>query len=156
MPPPKRPRSDAGGHCDSTPTQAPLPNPASPPRTNHGHNGAKQTTNREQEPGRPFVERFPIPTAGAPISDKKMGRKLTKEDLHDYLASCGPLGDQEKFELAELSMTTGLTADGRTRWLNASLLVSQAIGQLMRTLTFGLVAQTEKNLEEQSGIAEGY
>ncbi|KAG8700490.1 hypothetical protein FRC08_004668 [Ceratobasidium sp. 394] len=122
MPPPKRPRSDAGGHCDSTPTQAPLPNPASPPRTNHGHDGAKQTTNREQEPGHPFVERFPIPTAGAPISDKKMGRKLTKEDLHDYLASCGPLGDQEKFELAELSMTTGLTADGRTRWLNASLL----------------------------------
>jgi hypothetical protein len=60
-----------------------------------------------------YVERFPGGAAGTPISTKYR----SEEDLQAYLESCGPLGDRELFETAEILMTTGLTGAARTTHL---------------------------------------
>ncbi|KAG9123430.1 hypothetical protein FRC07_014952, partial [Ceratobasidium sp. 392] len=60
-----------------------------------------------------FVERFPIDTAGAPISTQRRD----EQGLPKYLESCGRLGDRDLFETAEILMTTGLTGQARNRHL---------------------------------------
>ncbi|QRV89202.1 hypothetical protein RhiJN_17220 [Ceratobasidium sp. AG-Ba] len=93
--------------------------------TSGGAPGIHDTSTKSTHPrlgtSTPLVEKFPIETAGAPVSDRRRGRELTREDLHDYLASCGSMGEPDKFEVAELLMTTGLSAKNRTRWLKSSL-----------------------------------
>jgi hypothetical protein len=52
--------------------------------------------------GDPYVENFPISTAGAPISSETR----PAPDLEEYLRSCGSLGDPKLFKMAELLMMT--------------------------------------------------
>ncbi|QRV86859.1 hypothetical protein RhiJN_14877 [Ceratobasidium sp. AG-Ba] len=69
-----------------------------------------------------IVDTFPILTAGAPISDQKRQSTFSRDDLRDYLASCGRMGEQDAFKVAELLMTTGLTGKNRTKYLRSCLL----------------------------------
>ncbi|KAG8713804.1 hypothetical protein FRC08_012778 [Ceratobasidium sp. 394] len=141
---PKRPRSDSTAEYEDadeaarpqkrlradtcipepnpTPVQPPIPDPANDPsRAGKARNNTKQPTGSGSARGSCFVEEFPIPTAGAPVSSEKKVRDLSKEDLGDYLASCGKMGEPAKFEVAELLATTGLTAKNRTKYLRSVL-----------------------------------
>jgi hypothetical protein len=62
-----------------------------------------------------FVDFFPDPDAGAPISTSR----THKVDLHAYMQGCGALTDPDHFEAAELLMTTGLTNSARNRFLKS-------------------------------------
>ncbi|EUC57340.1 hypothetical protein RSOL_219280, partial [Rhizoctonia solani AG-3 Rhs1AP] len=64
-----------------------------------------------------FVEEFPDPLAGTPISNK---RKLPP-DLAAYMRSVGVLADPKLFETAELLMTTGLTDADKDRHLKSTM-----------------------------------
>lgn len=88
-----------------------------------------QSTDRRHTPKPAAVKPFPISTAGAPISSKKWGPTLSRVELRNYLASCGPMGDPDKFAVAELLMTTGLNGSNRTRWLKSNL-VSEGMRKL--------------------------
>ncbi|KAG9079843.1 hypothetical protein FRC06_007392 [Ceratobasidium sp. 370] len=105
-----------------TPAQPPTPKPANdPPCADKVHNNTKRSTGGGASRGSCFVEEFPIPTTGVPLSSEKKPHELLKEDLHDYLASCGKMGKPAKFEVAELLMTTGLTGKNRTKYLKSVL-----------------------------------
>ncbi|KAG8732169.1 hypothetical protein FRC10_001170 [Ceratobasidium sp. 414] len=121
--PQKRPRADIQmPECGPTPVQLPILEPAnSPPRADKARNNAKRSTGGGTPRGSCFVEEFPIPTAGAPVSDERKPHELSKGDLHDYLVSCGKMGEPAKFEVAELLMTTGLKAKDRTKYLRSVL-----------------------------------
>jgi hypothetical protein len=69
---------------------------------------------------RVYVERFPNPCAGAPVSNDV----ADPPNLHTYLSGTGNLGNPDLFETAKLLMTTGLTSSGRSQHLK-SRLVSQ-------------------------------
>jgi hypothetical protein len=100
----KRPRSDVeGAGCD----------PVEPPVVE------SLVDSHTMQPSR--VESFPISTAGSPISSEIRAQTMAREDLQDYLASCGFMGEPEKFEVAELLMTTGLNGKNRTRHLKSCL-----------------------------------
>ena len=88
------------------------------------------------------AESFPIPTAGAPVSNE-IKATFANEDLRDYLASCGRMGEPKKFEIAELMMTTKLDGKGRTRHLKSNL-VSGLTHNLKTLLTVFLIRQTGK------------
>ncbi|KAG8703755.1 hypothetical protein FRC08_002653 [Ceratobasidium sp. 394] len=119
--PQKQPRTDTLMPEPDTPVQPPIPGPANDPsRADKARNKAKRSASSGTSRGS-FVEEFPIPTAGAPVSSEKKGRDLSKEDLRDYLASCGKMGEPAKFEVAELLATTGLTAQNRTKYLRSGL-----------------------------------
>ncbi|EUC56336.1 hypothetical protein RSOL_172170, partial [Rhizoctonia solani AG-3 Rhs1AP] len=62
-----------------------------------------------------FVEEFPDPTAGAPISDER----TLPPDLGAYMRRCGPMADPEHFEVAELLMTSKLTNADKDRHLKS-------------------------------------
>lgn len=64
-----------------------------------------------------FVENYPSPSAGAPISDEK----AKKPDLGSYMQSCGALGNPKYFETAELLMTTGLTDSDKDKHLKSEM-----------------------------------
>jgi hypothetical protein len=79
---------------------------------------------------RVFVEGFPNQSAGAPISNKlKDG-----PDLNVYMRDCGPLGDRDIFEAAEVLMTTGLTDEGKDRHIKTKL-VSEVFNSCHTKLT---------------------
>ncbi|KAG8730883.1 hypothetical protein FRC10_002295, partial [Ceratobasidium sp. 414] len=110
LPEAKRSRTDE----DTPPVAGPsrLPNPDPPPTapTTEGTGGGDADGCMRNGV---FVEKFPIKTAGAPIGT----RCRTKADLRKYLETCGPLGDRDLLETAEILMTTGLTGRGRSRHL---------------------------------------
>ncbi|KAG9086235.1 hypothetical protein FRC06_003209, partial [Ceratobasidium sp. 370] len=129
----KRPR------CDTTnilsrgpiPAQSPiLDPPGNAPRAGD----TRGNTKRPRARGFRFIEEFPFSSAGSPISDEKKPRDLSREDLRDYLASCGSLGELEKFELAELLMTSGLKAKDRTQFLKSSLVKDKKLWRNNRAL----------------------
>ncbi|KDN33716.1 hypothetical protein RSAG8_13196, partial [Rhizoctonia solani AG-8 WAC10335] len=62
-----------------------------------------------------YVEDFPDPTAGAPIS----GEHVPPPDLDAYMRTCGPMADPEHFETAELLMTSKLTNVDKDRHLKS-------------------------------------
>jgi hypothetical protein len=64
-----------------------------------------------------FVEEFPDPLAGAPISNKRN----PPPDLGAYMRSVGDLADPKHFETAELLMTTGLTNAAKDRHLKSTM-----------------------------------
>jgi hypothetical protein len=66
---------------------------------------------------RAFVESFPDRSAGTPIGNKVKD----KPDLNVYMRDCGPLGDRDVFEAAEVLMTTGLTDEGKDRHIKTKL-----------------------------------
>ncbi|QRV93061.1 Zn-finger protein [Ceratobasidium sp. AG-Ba] len=122
----KRPCCDLVGECDDLPSpkrirteyDAPRESRLMPDQPTHA---PKASTSRTSS-GSVTVDFFPIPTAGAPVSDQKRRSTFSREDIRDYLASCGPMGEPERFEVAELLMTTGLTGKNRTRYLKSCLM----------------------------------
>ncbi|KAG8780532.1 hypothetical protein FRC12_022890 [Ceratobasidium sp. 428] len=58
----------------------------------------------EQLPDGSTLKHFPIAEAGSLISNEQ----APQTDPKAYLKSCGSLGDPDKFEIAELLVTTGL------------------------------------------------
>ncbi|KAG8720261.1 hypothetical protein FRC08_000697 [Ceratobasidium sp. 394] len=58
-----------------------------------------------------YVEDFPDPLAGAPISDER----APELDLDAHMRACGNLGDPKHFETADMLMTTGMT-DAAKEW----------------------------------------
>ncbi|KAG9094675.1 hypothetical protein FRC06_010592, partial [Ceratobasidium sp. 370] len=115
--PQKRPRANTRMPEPDTPVQPPIPKPANDPScADKARNSTKQSAGSGC-----FIEEFPILTAGAPVSSEKKGRNLSKEDLHDYLASLGKMGDPAKFEVAELLAMTGLTAKNCMKYLRSIL-----------------------------------
>lgn len=97
-------------------------NTGASPGASAGSRG-RQTNNRRQrsDHGRtcadPFIEAFPIATAGQPISP----HRTQPMNVSSYLASCRNLANPEYFETAELLMTTGLSGKARTRHLKSTI-----------------------------------
>ncbi|KAG8773834.1 hypothetical protein FRC12_002290 [Ceratobasidium sp. 428] len=79
------------------------------------YNDPRRWTDNGRTCQKPFVERFPVATAGSPISEER----ACLRDLTTYLESCGKLASQECMEAAELLMTTGLSGKARTRHLQS-------------------------------------
>ncbi|QRV76908.1 Zn-finger protein [Ceratobasidium sp. AG-Ba] len=77
------------------------------------------------EPNGPFIEMFPISSAGAPIG----GQRIGTENLREYLQSCGRLGEPDLFRTAEILMTTGLTGAGRTEHLQGPIYTDDRKGK---------------------------
>lgn len=106
---------------------------AKPSKLPNGTTASSQPTEPcEADPGsergseaEPFIERFPVDTAGQPISTES----APKKDLRSYMDSCGRLRDPELFETAELLMMTVPKAKDRTKHLQSKLVSSsQATG----------------------------
>lgn len=110
-PPRKHPRTADGPLPSSGADTAPPPAGSSV----DGSGPGPQETDDERACGQPFVEKFPISTAGTPITDDVKPRP----DLRTYLESCGRLGDPTLFDTAELLMTTVPKSKDRTRHLKS-------------------------------------
>ncbi|KAG8789644.1 hypothetical protein FRC12_013362, partial [Ceratobasidium sp. 428] len=80
------------------------------------YNDPRRWTDNGRTCHQPFVEHFPISTAGKPISDER----TYKPDLKSYIESCGSLANPRNMEAAELLMTTGLSSKARTQHLQSS------------------------------------
>ncbi|KAG9082112.1 hypothetical protein FRC06_005221 [Ceratobasidium sp. 370] len=113
-PPPKRACAEVVEDKEDSPVAGPsrLANHSPDPTTSMGNSAGLGGSNGRMVNGL-FVEDFPISTAGAPLGT----RLMTEEDLHEYLQSCGRLGEPDLLETAEILLTTGLTGQGRTRHL---------------------------------------
>ncbi|KAG9083719.1 hypothetical protein FRC06_004403, partial [Ceratobasidium sp. 370] len=68
-----------------------------------------------------YVEDFPDPLAGAPISEDL----APEPDLEGYLRSCGTLADIWNFEVAELLSTSHMTDEAKDRHLKSKLYEGQ-------------------------------
>lgn len=102
---------------DDSPSRSSVADPAPTPAGGDARGSAcgTQDTGDEQTCEQPFVEKFPIPTTGAPISDAEK----PKPDLRVYLESCGALGNPELFSTAELLMMTVPKSKDRTLHLKS-------------------------------------
>lgn len=76
--------------------------------------------------GRTYVKHYPDPRAGSPIKNSI----APDFDLHAYIQSTGTLSNPHNFDTLELFMTTGLTDEGRDRFLK-----SRAVSILFQTIT---------------------
>jgi hypothetical protein len=72
-----------------------------------------------------YVEAFPHPSAGAPISDER----LPPIDLEAYMRSSGRLGDPKTFRTADVLMTTKLTDAAKDRHLKSEVVSKHVYGQ---------------------------
>lgn len=153
----KRLQHDKVGTAVRNPMQLPIVEPTiNPHQTCNTHQNPNANVNSNQ-PTDPCclsksssVDLFPISTAGAPISSAKRGPTLSRDDLRDYLASCGPMGDPEKFEVAELLMTMGLNGNNCTRWLKSNL-VSGVMRKLIKWLTTIMIRQNKNDYGTTTG-----
>ncbi|KAG8718083.1 hypothetical protein FRC09_013184 [Ceratobasidium sp. 395] len=84
-------------------------------------NDPRRWTNNGRTCKQPYVEHFPISTAGKPISDER----AYPYDLGRYIESCGNLANLQNLEAAELLMTTGLSSKARTKHLKSSFYQNQ-------------------------------
>lgn len=107
----------------------PPPNYVAPPNDSGSEGGrdpeggAESIAGDERICGEPFVEQFPIDTAGAPISlETKPAR-----DLRAYVDSCGRLRDPDLFETAELLVMTVPKAKDRTKHLRSKVVSDSQI-----------------------------
>ncbi|QRV99083.1 hypothetical protein RhiJN_27102 [Ceratobasidium sp. AG-Ba] len=64
-----------------------------------------------------YVEEFPDPLAGAPISNER----IPEPDYEAYIKSTGTMADPDNFEVAELLMTSGMTDEAKDRHLKSRL-----------------------------------
>ncbi|KAG9095093.1 hypothetical protein FRC06_010133, partial [Ceratobasidium sp. 370] len=125
----------------------PAPNPSVPPareasRTSVGPVTDMSSGRVNPAPGRPqpsgaqsgaggrgtlrrwkglYVEDFPDPLAGAPISEER----VPEPDLDAYMRSCGTLADPWNFEIAEMLLTSGMTDEAKDRHLKSRLYEGQ-------------------------------
>lgn len=79
----------------------------------------------------PFVEHYPNERAGAPIS----AEPLDDFDLAAYIGACGPFADPKVFEAAELLVSSNLTNNERTAFLQSEV-VSNEQNNYNQLLTF--------------------
>lgn len=102
---------------DDSAASIPLPQPteAGPGGEHRSDSAGEPITSDERICGEPFVENFPIPTAGEPISVETR----PKPDLRAYVDSCGNLCDPKLFDKAELLMTTVPKGKDRTKHLKS-------------------------------------
>jgi hypothetical protein len=64
-----------------------------------------------------FVEEFPDPLAGAPVSEDR----VPEPDLATYMRSCGPMASLDYFKVAELLMTSRLSDANKDRHLKSKI-----------------------------------
>ncbi|QRW20687.1 hypothetical protein RhiXN_05676 [Rhizoctonia solani] len=64
-----------------------------------------------------FIENYPNPLAGAPVSNKKQD----PPDLVAYMRDCGPLGNPTIFETTKILMTTVPTDEGKDLHIKSTL-----------------------------------
>lgn len=113
---------------DATPPPSKVPNIDGTAPSNQPTEPCEADAGGERESGvggehicaEPFVEHFPIDTAGEPISTET----APKKDLRTYLDSCGRLRDPELFETAELLMMTVPKGKDRTKHLQSKMVSS--------------------------------
>ncbi|KAG9119868.1 hypothetical protein FRC07_004892, partial [Ceratobasidium sp. 392] len=102
------------------PSNQPHPSSARSGPTSNGpeprYNDPRQWTDNGRTCTQPYVEHFPISTAGEPISKDR----AHPYDLKSYIESCGNLADPRNFEAAELLLTTGMSGKARTKHLKSS------------------------------------
>lgn len=114
-PGPSLPGPSAAGDSSASARVDPEPGPSRPvrtPATGHGRAPPRRLRRR----GGLYIEDYPDPLAGAPISDEY----APTTNLAEYMRCCGPMADPEDFEAAELLMTTGLTDTAKDRHLKSS------------------------------------
>jgi hypothetical protein len=87
-------------------------------------NGARNRQQRRPKHGF-FVEKFPDPSAGEPITEDRM----TPVDLKAYIRSSGVMANPANLETAELLMTTGLKDSGKDRHLKSHLVSKSTAAQ---------------------------
>ncbi|KAG8734476.1 hypothetical protein FRC10_011705, partial [Ceratobasidium sp. 414] len=112
--PSNRPHPSLGQPGPLTRQTAPPSNGATSAKQRY--NDPRRWTNNRRTCHQPYVERFPISSAGAPISDER----AHLHNLKAYLESCGNLANPRNMEAAELLMTTGLSGKARTWHLQSS------------------------------------
>ncbi|KAG8796343.1 hypothetical protein FRC12_000060 [Ceratobasidium sp. 428] len=158
----KRPLDDLGGGDQDSPSPKRLRTEHDAPQEGHTSSNGPARAPHASTPHKnsskfPTIDTFPIPTAGAPISDEKRESTLSRDDLRDYLAACGSMGDQKKFEVAELLMTTGLTGKSRTRYLKSWLAEGKRLWKNNRELLKDLdrLPYGPKWVEESITVGEG-
>ena len=112
--------------------EAPVPNPPSKRQSNANGQSGVQVRPLHCYKGL-FVEEFPDPLAGAPVSKDH----VPKPDLEAYMLSCGPMANPAHFEIAELLMTSRLSDTNKDRHLKSSIVSNnstQEIGQTAETV----------------------
>lgn len=87
---------------DAAPSNLPQTPEASPGGERPSNSSGDAIPSDERICKEPFVQKFPIPTAGEPI----VAETRPMSDLHAYVNSCGNLRDPKLFDKAELLMTT--------------------------------------------------
>ncbi|KAG8728145.1 hypothetical protein FRC11_011727, partial [Ceratobasidium sp. 423] len=95
----------------------PVAGPSTLPSTSPNPDGQPSESEGYYDDKGIFVEPFPLRMAGIPIGLKRRDQV----DLRKYLELCGPLGEPDLFETAEILMTTGLISRGRTKHLKGPL-----------------------------------
>lgn len=100
-----------------------------------------------------FIERFPINTAGKPISTKIK----PKPDLRAYVESCGKLPDPDLFDTAELLFMTVPRGKDRTKHLQSKRV---SVRVLCRWMTYFFLrwwlVPRDDTLARQRSTAEGH
>ncbi|KAG8720797.1 hypothetical protein FRC08_018133 [Ceratobasidium sp. 394] len=130
-----------------TVSNPPAPNPSAPPAREALHTRTNPVTDTlsgrvSPAPGQPrpssaqsraggrgalrrwkglYVEDFPDPLAGAPISEER----IPEPDLGAYMRSCGTLADPWNFEIAEMLLTSRMTDEAKDRHLKSRLYEGQ-------------------------------
>ncbi|KAG8729536.1 hypothetical protein FRC10_003813 [Ceratobasidium sp. 414] len=127
QPPAQRPPPGAAPVTPTTRPTSTIPPATNPPVSatvpNTSGPGAPPTTQGATPPGWTdprtgwYVEPFPDPLAGAPISDNL----LLPIDLEAYMRSSGEMGKPDHFEMAELLLMTGLTDSRKNQHLGSVL-----------------------------------
>ncbi|KAG8732610.1 hypothetical protein FRC11_012268 [Ceratobasidium sp. 423] len=69
-----------------------------------------------------YVEEFPESLAGSPISDDL----APPPKLAEYMRACGPMGNPDYFEIAELLLTSGLSDVDKDRHLKSKMYAGKA------------------------------
>lgn len=111
------------------PPAPPAPSPCAAP-TAPIQQGPEPAVPKLRLQGGLYVESFPHPSAGAPISDER----LPPLDLDAYMQESGPLGDPRTFRTADVLMTTKLTDAAKDRHLKSELVSKQVYGQWVERL----------------------
>ncbi|KAG8793369.1 hypothetical protein FRC12_002889 [Ceratobasidium sp. 428] len=94
--------------------------PARPTRTGPPEGRERVARKKLRRCGGLYVEEFPDPLAGSPISNER----VSPPDLKAYMQSVGKMADPETFEVAELLMTSGLTDAAKDRHLKSTMVSS--------------------------------
>jgi hypothetical protein len=124
-PPPKQARTQ------ENPPPVPGTDAEGPAINDGGDKDERQAPDERILCGQPFVESFPISTAGAPICED------VKEppNLREYVKSCGMLSNPELFDTAELLVMTVPKSKDRTRHLQSQR-VSQSYYSFTRLCAY--------------------